>query len=119
MTTNPQPKRGEIWNVKFEPSVGAEIRKLRPAVVLNPHSIGRLPLRIVVPITTWNPIYINVTWLVHLPGSSKNGLSKDSAADAFQVKSLSVTRFLNKLGEIEDAQLTEIAEAVAICVGAF
>ena len=28
-----QPRRGEVWAVRFDPSVGAEIRKLRPAVV--------------------------------------------------------------------------------------
>jgi len=41
--------RGEIWEVEFRPAVGAEIRKMRPAVVVNVPEVGRLPLRIVVP----------------------------------------------------------------------
>jgi mRNA interferase MazF len=47
------PKRSEVWLVNFDPSVGAEIRKTRPAVVTNIAGIGRLPLQIVVPLTDW------------------------------------------------------------------
>mgnify|MGYP002404015850 CR=1 FL=1 len=40
MTT---PNRGEIWMVNFDPSVGAEIQKTRPAAVINVAQVGRLP----------------------------------------------------------------------------
>ena len=46
------------------------------------------------------------------------GLSKDSGADAFQTKSISENRFVRRLGEVTGAQLDEIAEAIALCVGA-
>ncbi len=46
MATVPTPKRGEVWLVRFDPSAGAEIRKLRLAVGVNLDAIGRLPLRI-------------------------------------------------------------------------
>ena len=45
MSTPPNPRRGEIWDICFDPSVGAEIQKTRPAVVVNIESVGRLPLR--------------------------------------------------------------------------
>ena len=57
MAKAPTPKRGEIWLVEFDPAVGAEIRKARQAVVMSVDSVGRLPLRIVVPITDWKPSY--------------------------------------------------------------
>ena len=41
----------EIWWVTFNPSVGAEINKKRPAIIVNDDAIGILPLRIIVPIT--------------------------------------------------------------------
>ena len=44
-------QRGEIWTVRFDPSEGAEIRKVRPAVVISVDTVGLLPLRIVVPLT--------------------------------------------------------------------
>src|SRR5271166_1571396 len=95
MATVPTPKRGEVWLVRFDPSAGAEIRKIRPAVVVNLHAIGRLPLRIVVPVTDWKSDFGNLSWFVFLPAASENGLSKDSGADAFQVKSVSETRFFS------------------------
>src|SRR5205807_1851834 len=98
----PRPKRGEVWNVRFDPAVGAEIQKVRPAVVLSlsMDSVGRLPLKIVVPITDWKLAFAHFAWFVHLPATADNGLTKDSGADAFQVKSLSEARFLDKLGEL-------------------
>ena len=47
-----------------------------------------------------------------------NGLTKDSGADAFQVKSVSESRFVRYVGLVTDAQLDDIASAVAMCVGA-
>lgn len=80
--------------------------------------VGRLPLKIVVPITDWKPAYTNFAWFVHLPATPDSGLTKDSGADAFQVKSLAEARFLGKLGELNTSQLDDIASAVAACVGA-
>jgi mRNA interferase MazF len=118
MAKVPQPKRGEIWQVWFDPSVGAEIRKRRPAVVMNLDGIGRLPVLIVVPITDWQPAFASFSWFVFLPASPGNGLSKDSGADVFQVKSVSEMRFIRKVGEVTDDELDEIAAAIALCVGA-
>ena len=111
------PKRGEIWLIDFDPAVGAEIRKARPAVVMSVDSVGRLPLRIVVPVTDWKPAYSGYGWFVELPATSANRLHKDSGADAFQVKSVSENRFVAFVGEVTPAQIDEIAEAIALCVG--
>lgn len=83
MATQRTPKRGEIWLIDFDPAVGAEIRKARPAIVMSVDAIGRLPLRIVVPITDWKPAYGTYGWFVELPVTSHNGLHKHSGADAF------------------------------------
>jgi mRNA interferase MazF len=111
------PQRGEIWLVDFDPAVGAEIRKVRPAVVVNVDSVGRLPLRIIVPITDWKPPYASFPWFVELPANAANGLTKDSGADCFQVKSVSEDRFVNMLGNVTGGQLDAIAAAIGLCVG--
>lgn len=103
--------------VDFDPSVGAEIRKVRPAVVINLDSIGRLPLRMVVPVTDWKPLYATFPWFVELPATASNGLSKDSGADCFQTKSVSESRFVRLLGVVSASQLDEIALAIGLCVG--
>ena len=112
------PQRGDVWTVEFDPSVGAEIRKVRPAVVLSLDSIGRLPLRIVVPLTDWQPSFSGLPWFILLQAATTNGLLKDSGADAFQVKSVSEDRFVRPLGVVTTGQLDDIASAVALCVGA-
>ena len=118
MATAPRPQRGEVRSVRFDPSVGAEIRKQRPAVVMSLDSIGRLPLRVIVPITDWQSAFARLPWFVPIPASDANGLSKDSGADAFQVKSLSEDRFARRLGKVSDEQIDDIAAAIALCVGA-
>src|SRR4051812_28161441 len=104
----PTPHRGEIWLVNFDPAAGAEIHKLRPALVVSLDSIGRLPLRIVVPITDWKERYISFPWFVRIPADAQNGLDKDSGADTFQTKSVSVSRFNRVLGRISESQLETI-----------
>ncbi len=110
-------QRGEVWNVNFDPQVGQEIQKIRPAVVVSVPSAGRLPLHIVVPITTGNPTFKNYFWMVAISATKTNGLSNDSFADAFQIKSVSVNRFVDKRGVLTQAQLNEIAAAITLCVG--
>src|SRR5262245_32405614 len=117
MATVPAPKRGEIWLIDFDPALGAEIQKIRPAVIISMDTIGRLPLRMVVPVTDWKPHYSAFPWFVPLPATASNGLKKDSAADAFQTKSVSVTRCVRMLGQVSANQLDAIALAIALCVG--
>ena len=117
MSKTAAPKRGEVWDVNFDPPQGAEIGKTRPAIVMSEDAVGRLPLRIVVPVTDWKPPYAGFPWFVHLVPNSTNGLSKESGADAFQVKSVSEKRFVRRRGSLPAAQLDDIAAAIAICVG--
>lgn len=77
--------RGEIWLVQLDPTVGTEIGKTRPTVIVNDDAIGILPLKIVVPITDWKERYASRPWMVRLEPNANNGLRKISAVDTFQV----------------------------------
>ena len=112
------PIRGEVWRVNFDPTQGSEMRKVRPAVVINDDRVGRLPLKIVVPITEWSAVYDRYPWMVRLEPEAANGLSKTSGADAFQIRSVSLSRFAGKVGTLTDNHLDAIADAVALCVKA-
>jgi mRNA interferase MazF len=81
------------------------------------NAIGRLPLRIVVPLTDWQPTFRQFPWFTPVPATPQNGLTKDSGADVFQVKSVSNTRLIRRLGSISDQQAYEIASAISLCVG--
>ena len=111
------PQKGEIWIIDFDPTTGSEINKKRPAVVIGSDAIGILPLRIIVPITSWQDKFSNAPWLVKIPAAQKNGLSNDSAADSFQIKSVSIKRFKKKLGVISAEKVKEVIMGVMICLG--
>ncbi len=80
-------------------------------MVISEDAVGRLRLKIVVPITEWKARYATYPWFVQLVPTPANGLTKDSGADASQVKSISETRFLNRLGTLTAAQLDDIAKS--------
>ena len=60
------PKRGEIWLVNFDPTVGAEIKKVRPAIVMSSDAVGKLPIKLIAPITDWKPYFSNNFWHVKI-----------------------------------------------------
>ncbi len=66
----------------------------------------------------WKPRYASYPSFVRLAPTPTNGLTKEFGADAFQVKSVSRARFLDWLGERTLGQMDDIANAIAICVGA-
>ena len=106
-------KRSEIWLINPDPTIGAEIRKTRPAVIVNDDALGVLPLKIIVPITDWKPNYAIADWMVKLEPDTTNHLTKDSAADCFQVRSLSQLRMVRKIGNVDTLKMSEIEEALA------
>lgn len=88
--------QAEIWLVTFNPTTGQEISKKRPAIVVSSDQVGKLKLRTVVPITDWKDTYIHYPWMIKIIPNTQNNLSKESAIDCFQVKSLSTDRFIQK-----------------------
>ena len=111
-----RPGRAEIWQVNFSPQVGSEITKSRPAIVLD-HGNSHLKVRIVVPITAWrherdehNPFKI------HMLPTLTNGLTKECAADAYQIKTAALERFEYKRGQVSEEEADEVAEAVALAI---
>lgn len=107
-------RRGEIWLINLDPTVGAEIQKTRPAVVVNDDAVGVLPLRVIVPLTDWKDRYQVAPWMVRIEPAKSNGLVKISAADTFQVRSLAQERFVRQLGRLTDEQMQVIAKALAV-----
>ena len=107
-------RRGEVWLINLDPTVGAEIKKTRPAVIVNDDAIGILPLKVIVPITEWKDRYAVAPWLVRLEPDTENSLDKPSAADAFQVRSVAQERFVRRLGKLSDTAMQEITRALAV-----
>jgi mRNA interferase MazF len=106
-------KRGEIWLINLDPTIGAEIRKTRPAIIVNDDALGVLPLRVIVPLTDWKDRYSPADWMVKILPDASNQLTKPSAADCFQVRSLSRKRMVRKLGQLDDPSMRAVEVALS------
>jgi len=106
-------RRGDVWLINLDPTIGSEIQKTRPAVIVNDDAMGVLPLKVIVPITDWKDHYAVAAWMVRIEASSTNGLSKTSAADAFQVRSVSHQRFVKRIGQLQPSDVEQIGKALS------
>ena len=106
-------KQNEVWLINLDPTVGAEVKKTRPAVIVNDDALGRLPLRVIVPITDWKERYEIAPWMVKITASQSNGLYKTSSADCFQLRSVSQDRFVRKVGVLSELKMNEIRTGIS------
>ena len=111
-------RQGEIWEINLSPTVGAEIKKKRPAVIINDDAIGILPLKVIVPITEWKDRFQGAIWLVRIEPDNENKLMKPSAIDTFQIRSVSTKRFLRKTGSVSSNVLNKIKTAIKAVIDA-
>jgi len=107
-------KQGEIWPVSLDPTVGSEIKKTRPAIIVNDNTLGKLPLKIIVPLTDWKERYSVAPWMVKIQSDRQNKLTKDSSADCFQIRSVAEERCVKKLGHVDIDTMDGIRKALAI-----
>ena len=107
-------KQGKVWLINLDPTVGSEISKTRPAIIVNDNTLGRLPLKIVVPLTDWKDRYSIAAWMVSVVPDRLNKLSKPSAADCFQVRSVAQERLVKKIGTIDSEVMQQIRRALAL-----
>lgn len=116
-STSPQtPERGDVWLVSFDPTIGSEIRKTRPAVVVSSNAVGRLPVKLVAPVTDWKGHYTANLWHVRVDPDRHNGLAKPSAVDTLQIRGMDRQRFIQKLGQVSSATLEEIVLSIAAVI---
>lgn len=107
-------RRGEIWLIDLAPTIGAEMSKARPAVIVGSDLIGILPLKVIVPITSWQPLFVKFPWMVRIDPTTVNGLIKPSSADTFQVRSLSENRFVKLLGAVDGVLMKQLETALTL-----
>lgn len=104
-------KKGLVVEVDFDPQVGAEIMKTRPAVIISNDYLNKtLPVITVVPLRGSLDLALEFMHIVNF--DLKNGLTKDSFADVCQVKSVDKKRVRRVLGTLSNDDLAEIISSL-------
>src|SRR5271155_1784786 len=111
------PRRGEIYLVSFDPTVGREINKTRPALVIQNNFGNRYgDLTIVSAITSKiSPVPYPVEVIVQ--PSRTNGLHLPSAILLDQVPTIDKQRLIKRLGVIDPSTMKQVEEAIQISLG--
>jgi mRNA interferase MazF len=105
------PRRGEVWWVSFDPSVGGEIQKTRPAIIVSNDAANTVLNRvIVVPITSQVAKVYPGEALVTVNGEQRKGM-------ADQIMTAPKQRLRSKLGALSLADLTAVENAVLMQMG--
>jgi mRNA interferase MazF len=104
-------KRGDVWWVEFDPSIGSEIRKTRPAIILSNDAANRNLSRVVV-----IPLSSNVARLY--PGEALVTVAgRQSKAMADQIMAADKLRLKDRVGALSRSDMTEVEEAIKVHLG--
>ncbi len=110
------PKRGEIYLVNFDPTVGAEIKKTRPALILQNDVANQYsPVTIVAAITSQFKLPLYPTE-VHLE-VPEGGMRSDSVVLLNQIRTVDDQRLVRKLGRLKDEAMQKVDRALQISLG--
>ena len=111
------PRRGDIYLVTFDPTMGHEIRKTRPAVIIQNDVSNRYsPITIVAAISSHfnDPPYPRE---VPIATGAKTGLTVPSAVILNQIRSIDRKRLLKRLGALDAPAMRRVDEAIRISLG--
>ena len=110
------PRRGEVYLVSFDPTIGAEIQKTRPAVVLQYDIANRYsPITMVAAVTSKFDLPLYPTEV--LISAPEGGMTTDSVVLLNQVRSIDRRRMVKCLGRLEAGTMARVNRAILISFG--
>jgi mRNA interferase MazF len=110
-------RRGEIVTVNFDPSLGSEAAKTRPAIVVSNDAANATATRLGRGVITVVPVTSNIARIypfqVLLP-AHQTGLPQDSKAQAEQVRSVAVERIGKRVGQLPAVLVADLDQALRV-----
>jgi len=109
------PRRGSIYLVNLDPPMGSEIRKTRPAVIIQ-NDVGNQysTTTIIAPVTSGEDAVYPVEVAVKSP---EGGLDKNSLILLNQIRAIDKKRLVKHLGELSMKTMMEVDKAILISLG--
>lgn len=110
-------KRGEIYIANMSPTIGSEIKKKRPVILVS-NDINNFYSDTVTVVPITSNISKTYPFEVLIQSSKQNGLTQNSKAQCHQIRTLSKIRFIKrKLGEISTKEQEELERAIKLHLG--
>ncbi len=107
------PCRGDVYWVSLDPTLGSEIRKRRPSVIVSNDAANRKYHQVtIVPLTSQNTTSVEPFQV--FVSLKEAGLSKDSKALAEQVRTISKLRLGPRAGRLSEVTMNQIGEALKV-----
>ena len=101
MARTPIPRRGDVWQVSLDPTVGHEIRKTRPAVVVT------------------NDLYNRHNWVLVVVRSPEGGLTAPSVTLPDQLRAVDRSRLVKRLGRLNPKTMLQIDHSLRMVLDLF
>lgn len=110
------PKRGEIYLVNFDPTIGAEIRKTRPALIIQNNVANRYsPITIVAAITSRAEESLYPTEIAI--SRQESGLEHDSVVLLNQIRSMDKKRLIKRVGALRQETMERVNPGLELSLG--
>jgi mRNA interferase MazF len=106
-------KRGDIWLVNLDPTIGHEIKKSRPGVIIQ-NDLGNKysPIIIIAPITSQ---HVTTVYPIEVLLTKKNSrLKKESKVLLNQIRAIDKRRLIKRIGNVNEEVLENVNEALKI-----
>lgn len=110
------PKRGEIYLVNFDPTIGSEIKKTRPALVLQ-NDIGNRYSDIIIIAAITSSVDEKLYPTEVLLGFAQTGLKNDSVVLLNQIRSIDKMRLTKRIGKANKSIMENVDRALEISLG--
>ncbi|MEK6678299.1 MAG: type II toxin-antitoxin system PemK/MazF family toxin [Nitrospirota bacterium] len=109
------PKRGEVYYVNFDPTIGVEIKKTRPALIIQ-NDVGNMHSQATIVAAITSTVREGFPYEAFLK-AGEGGLKKDSIVLLNQIRTIDKKRLGKRLGTISSESIKKVDKAIEISLG--